>query len=223
MFYFYSGNHSNYTRILWFNIFMPKISSGGLFIFIKIMLWLAAKSPGTNTESDFYLFSLGMQNQLQWIFFQVVLFNKNIRLHDSTVNYDLNSLLQHLPWNQQNYAGKELGSSWCQVTQLWLWLHYGIPSTIRCFDGRQQTGSTGDSVHSALPSESKMTWCPGSAVCSLVFLLFLWDVNPSVLMKLLHITFWKGKLIFLLCFFLGNLISILLVLAACFYRVGRRD
>lgn len=50
MFYFYSGNHSNYTRILCFNIFMPKISSGGQFIFIKIMSWPAAKSTGANPE-----------------------------------------------------------------------------------------------------------------------------------------------------------------------------
>lgn len=50
MFYFYSGNHSDYTRILCFNIFMPKISSGGQFIFIKIMSWPAAKSTGANTE-----------------------------------------------------------------------------------------------------------------------------------------------------------------------------
>lgn len=90
---------------------MPKISSGGQFIFIKIMAWPAAKSTGANTEYDFYLFSPGMQSQLQWIFFQVVFFNKNIGLGDSTVNYDLTSLLQHLSWNQENYAGKELGSS----------------------------------------------------------------------------------------------------------------
>lgn len=72
------------------------------------MLWPAAKSTGANTECDFYLFSLGMQSQLQWVFFQVVFFNKSIGLHDTSVNYDL---LQHLSWKQQNYAGKELGSS----------------------------------------------------------------------------------------------------------------
>lgn len=50
MLYFYSGNHSNYATNLYFNIFMPKISSGGQFIFIKIMSWPAAKSTGANTE-----------------------------------------------------------------------------------------------------------------------------------------------------------------------------
>ena len=53
--------------------------------------------------------------------------------------------------------------------------HHDIPRTIRCFDGRtwQQTGSTGDSVGSALPSEPEMNWCPSSAVCGLLFVSFL--------------------------------------------------
>lgn len=72
VFYFYSGNHSNCTGILCFNIFMPKICSGGQCTFIKVMSWPAAKSTCANTDCHFYLFSLGMQSQLQWIFFQIV-------------------------------------------------------------------------------------------------------------------------------------------------------
>lgn len=83
---------------------MPKISSGGQFIFIKIMSWPAAKSTGANTECKVCRASY---SEYFFIFF----LNKNIGLHDNTVSYDLNSLLQHLSWNQQNYAGKELGSS----------------------------------------------------------------------------------------------------------------
>lgn len=89
---------------------MTKTSSGDQFVIIKIMLWPAAKGTGTNTECDFYLFLWGMQSQVQQVFFQIFL-NKNIGLHHNAVNYDLNSLLPHLSWNQQNYATKEFGPS----------------------------------------------------------------------------------------------------------------
>lgn len=81
--------------------------------------------------------------------------------------------------------------------------HGDVPRTISYFDGRawQQTGSTGDSVGIALHSEPEMNWCPSGAVCSLGFMLFLRDVNPPVVIKLLHITFSKGRLVFLLLLF----------------------
>lgn len=78
--------------------------------------------------------------------------------------------------------------------------HDDVPRTLRCFDRKtwQQTGSRGDSLNSALPSEPEMNWCPSSAVWSLVFVLFLWELYPSVFIILLHSTFSKGKLVFLL-------------------------
>lgn len=69
---------------------MPKISSGGQFIFIKIMSWPAAKSTGANPECKVCRASYSEY------FFSLFFFNKNIGLRDSTVSYDLNSLLQHL-------------------------------------------------------------------------------------------------------------------------------
>lgn len=117
----------------------------------------------------------GMQSQLQWIFFQFFFL---IKILDSvTALWVMIWILccSTSPEINRIMLAKNLVLHSVKSHNSWQWLHYGIPRTVRCFDGRtwQQTGSTGDSVHSALPSESKMN--PGSVVCSLVFVLLLWN------------------------------------------------
>lgn len=203
MFYFYSGNHSNYTGISCFTIFMPKISSGGQFIFTEVMLWSVAKSTDANTKCNFYLFSLGMQSQLQWVFFQVVFFQQNYW-----------TAWQHCElWSEFSAAAPLLKSTELCWQRTWFFIvsrHTTLTVTSLWHSQNYKVFGwedlAADWKHWWLSAQCSVFWVKNDLVswhCSLEFgfLVVFMRCKPLCFVKLLHFTFWKGKLIFLLLFF----------------------